>query len=107
MRLTLAVAALLGLGCGSPPAAIDPKLIEMPEFRTVETAVTAKIDRAAVAPTIGQSGYLGVTLAADKGRLIVADVAADSPAERAGLKRADVILDFPDLEQFRAHLQAV
>jgi M6 family metalloprotease-like protein len=106
MRHALAVAVLLGIGCSSSQK-VDPALLKMPEFRTVETAVTTTVQKGAAAATTGQAGYLGVTLASDHGRVVVADVAADSPATKAGLLAGDVLLDFTDAEQFRAHVQAV
>src|SRR5438876_790981 len=96
MRFTI-LAFALTIGCGTATRTLDPKLLAMPEFRTVETAITTTINKAAVAPTVGQAGYLGVTLASDQaGRLVVADVAVDSPAEKAGVRSGDVILDFTD-----------
>jgi len=106
MRHALALAVLLGTGCRSTPA-VDPGILAMPEVRTPQTAITTQVLRGAQAPTTGQSGYLGVTLASDHGRLVVADAASDSPAAKAGLLAGDVLLDFTDLEQFRSHVQAV
>src|SRR5262249_51656571 len=42
--------------------------------------------------TLGQSGYLGVHVAAGQGKVVVADVAADSPAAKAGLQKDDVLM---------------
>ncbi len=103
MRLRV-LALAWAVGCSSAPR-VDPKLLVLPEFRTVETAVTAKIIRGATVPSVGQSGYLGLTLAA--GMMVVVDVSADSPAAKAGFKAGDVILDFADAGEFRSHVQAV
>src|ERR1043166_2107409 len=107
MRVAFVGAVLLGAGCRTS-LTVDSKPPAMPEFRTVETAITATIGQSVAAPTVGQAGFLGVTLASEKGgKLVVADVTSDSPAEKAGLRRGDAILDFLDVEQFRAHVQAV
>jgi len=108
MRIRIAVLfALVGFGCSTPAAPVDPALLRMPEFRTVETAITTTVQKGATAPTAGQAGYLGVTLAVHHSRILLADVAADSPAEKAGLLAGDLLLDFTDPEAFRSHVQAV
>src|SRR5262245_37549560 len=59
---------------------------DLSDFRTVETAITTKISKAAPA-AVTQPGYLGVHVAPDKqGRLVVAHLQADSPAAKAGLQ---------------------
>jgi M6 family metalloprotease-like protein len=84
-----------GLALADPPAATDPaKGSALPgDYRTVETAATAKITRAASATASAQPSYLGISLDADgRGGLAVADLAADSPAARAGVRPGDRLL---------------
>jgi M6 family metalloprotease-like protein len=86
------------------------------EFRTVESAITARVQPAATpaaAPVVAKAaGYLGVRVeASEKGRPVVADVHADSPAEKAGLKAGDLVARFDGQEQasveaFRSTLHA-
>jgi M6 family metalloprotease-like protein len=68
------------------------------------TAETTTIRRTAPAPTTGQAGYLGLTFLPG---MVVQDVSGGSPAERAGFRPGDRVLDFTDPEQFRSHVQAV
>jgi M6 family metalloprotease-like protein len=77
--------------CAAPPA--GPALpADLKEFRTVENAVTVRISRAAPVPAAKvEPGYLGVSLEARGGKLVVAGVAADSPAARAGVRAGDVL----------------
>ncbi len=64
---------------------------DLSEYRTVEQAVTAGPAKAA--PAAARPAFLGVHVAADaQGRLAVAEVAADSPAARAGVRRGDLLL---------------
>jgi M6 family metalloprotease-like protein len=84
-----------GLALADPPAATDPgKAGALPsDYRTVETAITAKPTRAATTTTSTQPAYLGISLDADgQGALVVADLAADSPAAKAGVQRGDRLL---------------
>src|SRR5579872_2412085 len=90
------VAILIGClalpAAAQTPQALAPAASNLTDYRTVETAITAKIApvRAAVA---GQPGYLGIVAAADKlRRLVVAEVEAGSPAAKAGLQTGDVIV---------------
>jgi M6 family metalloprotease-like protein len=95
-------------GCGSWDESVAPPL---PEFRTVETAVAARIEPRPSA-LADQPGYLGVHVAPDaQGRLVVADIAADSPAARAGMRPGDVILELAgqgvqDAARLREAIQA-
>ena len=64
-------------------------------YRPVSQLIKAKVD----APTsvIGRAGYLGVSLVTrDDGKLVVDDLEFASPAEQAGLKVGDVLLQFND-----------
>src|SRR5262249_45606391 len=57
--------------------------------RTVDKAVTAKISAGSAS---GQTGYLGAAVQRDgKGRLVVEEVQPESPADKAGVKKGDVV----------------
>lgn len=84
---------------------------DLPGYRTAVTAITTQLKRQASTggqPT--QPGYLGVFVEADKeGRVVVADVAPESPAAKAGLTAGDVVSRLGDeavktAEQFRTLL---
>ena len=61
-------------------------------YRTVATAITATIAKTN-SSTAGQSGFLGIHVAPDpKGRLVIGEVAANSPAAKAGAQAGDVLL---------------
>ncbi|MBI5802788.1 MAG: M6 family metalloprotease domain-containing protein [Verrucomicrobia bacterium] len=61
-------------------------------YRTVTTASTATISRTN-SPVAGQSGFLGIHVAPDaRGRLIVSEVAENSPAARADARAGDILL---------------
>ena len=85
---------------------------EPPGFKTVETAITAKIQPRGAAAGAGQTGYLGVYLQPDaKGGLAIEQVGTDSPAAKAELQVGDLILKIDhqkvaDIEHFRGLLQA-
>ncbi len=74
------------------PRVVDAGLPDLSEFRTVDTAVTTRISRAAPEGVISQPGYLGVHLEATPEGLVVRDVEADSPADKMGLRRGDILL---------------
>src|SRR5688572_27581675 len=63
---------------------------DLKDFRTVETAITAKIGKAAPERAV-QPAFLGVILAEQKGKLTVVQVEPGSPAEKAGLKDGDQV----------------
>ena len=87
--LAVLLAAGLLVRAADPPAPPQP---DLSEFRTVDTAVTTRISRAAPEPT--QPAYFGVNLDADKnGRAVVAQVDPNSPAARAGLTAGDVLTE--------------
>jgi M6 family metalloprotease-like protein len=81
------------------------------DYRTPETAVTAKIQAAAPATT-GPAAYLGVHVQEDAtGRLVVDDVQPDSPAEKARIKIGDQVnmmdrKDVASTDAFKAALRA-
>src|SRR5688572_3503545 len=82
--------SLGGLLTGWCVLAAEPKL-DLAEYRTVETAVAAQL-RPVTAGAVGQTGYLGVAVERDdRGRVVVMAVQLGSPAERAGLKKGDVV----------------
>ncbi len=95
------------------PEAKAPALPDLSQFKTVDTAIKTRVSLAASedqpAP---QPGYLGIQVAADAGgRLVVAEVEADSPAARAGLQAGDVLVKFagkpvPSAETLRELLHA-
>jgi M6 family metalloprotease-like protein len=63
------------------------------DYRTVDQAVTARDVKSGV-PAAPRPAFLGVQAAPDsKGRLAIAEVAADSPAAKAGLRRGDLLLN--------------
>lgn len=65
---------------------------DLSEFKTVENAITTKIRKLSTKAT-GSPGYLGVAVSSETGgKVVVADVEANSPAARAGLKTGDVIV---------------
>src|SRR5215831_6820831 len=85
----LALAVVFGLAC-VPLFADPPKSPDLSEFKTVDTAVTTRISRLAHAGA--QPAYLGLLVEADAdGKLRVAAVEPDSPADKAGLRKDDVV----------------
>jgi len=89
-------------------AADDAKGPDLNEYKTVATAVTATAikERASAQP-----GFLGVAVEDIKGQVIASEVAGDSPAEKAGVKKGDILtaLDGKPLaaaEVFRDQLRA-
>lgn len=61
-------------------------------YRTVATAITTTISKTNSAAA-GQSGFLGIHVAPDpKGRLVIGEVAENSPAAKAGALVGDVLL---------------
>jgi M6 family metalloprotease-like protein len=83
----LTVASLLP---AAPPRA-GKRGPDLSGFRTVDRAITTRIS-AAAPKVVPRAGYLGVSLEVKGSALVVAAVAADSPAERAGLQAGDVLL---------------
>src|SRR5438045_9333575 len=76
----------------------DDKKADLSEFKTVDKAITAAVKKTGPV-VLGQSGYLGVQVAAgSQGKVVVADVVPDSPAAKAGLQKDDVIVKVGDQE---------
>jgi M6 family metalloprotease-like protein len=109
--VTLLALALLGFGLLAAEPTPKPNADEpaLADFRTTETAITTRVSKAG--PTGGaQSGYLGIHVTPDsQGKLIVSEVAVDSPAARLGIQPGDVLthLDGKSVaspESLRAHV---
>ncbi len=91
--VTLLSLIVLGFGLIAAEPGEKPKSDEPPlaDFRTTETAITTRVSKASSTGTV-QSGYLGIHVAPDgKGKLIVSEVAVDSPAAKLGIQRGDVL----------------
>ena len=66
-------------------------LAELPGYRTVTTAITTTLAKTNSAT--GQSGYLGLHVAPDpKGKLVIGEVAENSPAAKADAQAGDILL---------------
>ena len=95
-----------------PKAAEQTGKLELAGFKTVETAMTAKIQPRGAKAGAGQTGYLGVYVQPDaKGKLAVEQVGTESPAAKAGLQVGDLIVKIDnqlvaDIDHFRGRLQA-
>src|SRR5262245_4692496 len=87
-------------------------LLAADDFRTVDTAISAKVQPAAAPTPTTVPGHLGVHVAANsKGQLVVEDLQPESPAEKAGLKIDDLITHLEGkhvatADGFRAELQS-
>src|SRR5262245_35078165 len=69
-----AVPALLH-GAAAPPRPQGPSAGELAEFRTVETAITARIGKPVPSATPAQPGYLGIHVANNAdGKPVVAQI---------------------------------
>jgi M6 family metalloprotease-like protein len=83
---------------------------DLSEFKTVDTAKTTAVKREKL--TAHQPGYLGLLVeTTPQGNVVAATVVPDSPAEKAGLKKDDLLLkiadkEVPDADAFRELLAA-
>ncbi len=99
------VAVILLLAAGAQAA--DKSLAD---YRTVKTAITATSQKEKTGEARA-AGFLGIEVTSDaRGRLVISDVAKDSPAARAGLQMGDAILQFEQdkpraAEELRGWLQ--
>jgi M6 family metalloprotease-like protein len=86
---------VLALNCGlifaDPPRDAKP---DLSEFKTVETAVTTRISAGLRAGA--QPPYLGLLVEADNGQLKVAAIEPESPAEKAGVRKDDLLVTVAD-----------
>jgi M6 family metalloprotease-like protein len=76
------------------PKTEEPKGPDLSDYRTVETAITARISRdIATAPAAAeQPGFLGIHVTSETpGKVVIAEVASDSPAARAGLRKGELL----------------
>jgi M6 family metalloprotease-like protein len=72
--------------------AAPPPPPELRGFRTVESAITAQVSKAAAVAGPAQPGYLGLQLAGGaNGKTMVAEVEPNSAAAAAGLRPGDVL----------------
>ena len=83
--------------------------IDLSDFKTVETAITAKIKKATNTQS-GSPGYLGVAVSVLGDKLTIGDVEPNSPAAKAGMKTGDIVLSVDgkavkNNEVFRSLLQ--
>jgi M6 family metalloprotease-like protein len=86
------------LGVLWPLTAADDKKHDPSQFKTVDKAIPAAVKKTGPV-TLGQSGYLGVNVtAAGSGLVVVADVAPDSPAAKAGLQKDDILAKVGELD---------
>jgi M6 family metalloprotease-like protein len=100
-RSSLGLMAILFLG--PLLLAAEPDLAG---YRTVEKAITTRIAQSGM-PVAPRPGFLGIHVAADdNGGLTIAEVAADSPAAKAGVQRGDRLrrLDGKDVKNEDAFL---
>ena len=82
------------------------------EYRSVDKAITAKIQPTATSTTSGPAAHLGIHIQTDAtGRLVIDEVQGESPAEKAGLKADDILTQFDgkdvaSADAFKAALRA-
>lgn len=96
-RYLLGLSVVVGLFW--PLTAAEPAKLDLSDFKTVDKATLATIQAASGGTPLGQAGYLGVNVEfSPQGKLVVVDVALDSPAAKAGLQKDDVIVKVADKE---------
>jgi M6 family metalloprotease-like protein len=89
------LAACVGLFAAQQPSSGKSGGPDLTEYRTAEKAITATLTKAPADST--WTGYLGAAVARDmQGRLVVEEVQTDSPADKAGVKKGDVVLQIGD-----------
>jgi M6 family metalloprotease-like protein len=93
LRLAFGAVVLAALPCFA--VAVDPTLDpDLTEYRTVEQATKARLAASDIS-TLPAHPYLGVEAAnGANGKVLVQEVAVDSPAAKAGVKRGDELLAF-------------
>ncbi len=95
-----------------PKPAEQTEKAELAGFKTVETAIAAKVQPRGTAVAAGQTGYLGVFVQPDaQGKLAIEQVGGDSPAAKAGVRVGDLVVkidgnEATSLETLRGQLQA-
>lgn len=78
--------------CLAATARAASRPADLAGYRTVATAITTTIAKTNSAAT-GQSGFLGIHVAPDpRGKLVVGEVAENSPAAKAGAQAGDILL---------------
>src|SRR5262245_34284187 len=82
-----------GASKGAESAAAAP---DLSEFKTVETALKATLSKPAATSNSGRTGFLGLNFAASEGKVVVAQVAHESPAAAAGIKAGDQVARIDD-----------
>src|SRR5262245_46464030 len=66
---------------------------DLGDYRTVENAITTLVKSSGSTNLIQRTPFLGLVLGTDgKGKLIVEEIATDSPAAKAGIDRGDQLL---------------
>ncbi|MBI3878470.1 MAG: M6 family metalloprotease domain-containing protein [Verrucomicrobia bacterium] len=84
------ILVLIVLAAGPPVRAAEAPS-DLSGYRTVRDTITARI--APPVAAAGLSGYLGVHFETDaKGKLLIGEVGADSPAAKAGVQAGDVLV---------------
>jgi M6 family metalloprotease-like protein len=68
----------------------DPVKLTLSEYRGVDQAITTTI-KSTGPQSVGIAGYLGISTQKTEGRLVISEVAEDSPAAQAGFQKGDLI----------------
>lgn len=79
---------VLAMGLMSTLMAADPDLTG---YRTVDQAITAKVTKGGPVAVVPRVPFVGLALVTDKGLLVVEDVATESPAAKAGIRKGDIL----------------
>jgi M6 family metalloprotease-like protein len=113
--VSVAVVGLIAAGAVAFPKVSQqtskPATPELADYKGADQAATTKIEPASAGAT-GTSGYLGVTVNRDSaGRPVIESVQPQSPAEAAGLKVGDLVIQINDRpvatpDSFREWIQA-